>query len=132
MNRVRWSTAGGALGVCVATVLASIVGGTVGGTPVAQAKNGDTHITGVGVQKTVDCDGSTLFVNGSANVITALGSCWGVTIQGSGNTVIADNVVNDITVYGWNQTALFKTGEPALVDRGRELGMTNRLDRIPG
>jgi len=132
VNRVRWSTAGGALGVCVATVLASIVGGTVGGAPLAQAKNGDTHITGVGVQKTVDCDGSTLFVNGSANVITALGSCWGVTIQGSGNTVIADNVVNDITVYGWNQTALFKTGEPALVDRGRELGMTNRLDRILG
>ena len=132
MNRVRWSTAGGALGVCLATVLASIVASIVGGAPLAQAKNGDTHITGVGVQKTVDCDGSTLFVNGSANVITALGSCWGVTIQGSGNTVIADNVVNDITVYGWNQTALFKTGEPALVDRGRELGMTNRLDRIPG
>jgi Protein of unknown function (DUF3060) len=128
VNRVRWSTAGGALGLCVATALASIVGGT----PLAQAKNGDTHITGVGVQKTIDCDGSTLFVNGSANVITALGSCWGVTIQGSANTVIADNVVNDITVYGWNQTALFKTGEPALVDRGRELGMTNRLDRIPG
>jgi hypothetical protein len=129
---VRWSTVGGALGVCGATVLASIVGGTVGGTPLALAKNGDTHITAVGAQKTIDCDGSTLFVNGSANVITALGSCWGVTIQGSGNTVIADNVVNDITVYGWNQTALFKTGEPALVDRGRELGMTNRLDRIPG
>ncbi len=132
MNRVRWSTAGGALGLCVATALASIVGGTVGGTPLAQAKNGDTHITGVGVQKTVDCDGSTLFINGARNVITALGSCWGVTLQGSGNTVIADNVVNDITVYGWDQTALFKTGDPALIDRGRELGMTNRLDRIPG
>ena len=97
----------------------------------AQAKNGDTHITGIGVEQTVDCNGSTLFVNGSANVITALGTCWAVTMQGSGNTVIADNVVNDITVYGWNQTALFKSGEPALVDRGRELGMTNRLDRVP-
>ena len=64
-------------------------------------------------------------------MITALGSCWAVTIQGSGNTVIADNVVNDITVYGFDQTALFKSGEPALIDRGRELGMTNRLDRVP-
>ena len=99
--------------------------------PTAHAKNGDTHITGIGVEQTVDCNGSTLFVNGSANVITALGTCWAVTMQGSGNTVIADNVVNDITVYGWNQTALFKSGEPALVDRGRELGMTNRLDRVP-
>ena len=45
--------------------------------------------------------------------------------------MIADNVVNDITVYGWDQTALFKTGDPALIDRGRELGMTNRIDRVP-
>ena len=81
--------------------------------------------------QTIDCNNATLIVNGSANVITALGSCWAVTIQGSGNTVIADNVVNDITVYGFDQTALFKTGDPALIDRGRELGMTNRLDRVP-
>jgi hypothetical protein len=99
--------------------------------PMAVAKNGDTHITSVGSVQTIDCNNATLFVNGSANVITTLGSCWAVTIQGSGNMVIADNVVNDITVYGFNQTALFKTGDPALIDRGRELGMTNRLDRVP-
>jgi hypothetical protein len=99
--------------------------------PTAGAKNGDTHVTGVGTTQTIDCNDSTLFVNGSANVITALGSCWAVTIQGSGNTVIADNVVNDITVYGWDQTALYKSGAPAVIDRGRELGMTNRIDRVP-
>ena len=52
-------------------------------------------------------------------------------MQGSGNTVIADNVVNDITIYGFDQTALYKTGDPFIVDRGRELGMVNRIDRIP-
>ena len=81
--------------------------------------------------QTVDCNDSTLLINGSYNTITALGSCWAVTMQGSGNTVIADNVVNDITVYGFNQTALFKTGDPSIVDRGRELGMVNRIDRVP-
>ena len=106
-----------------------VAAGTV--TPTAQAKNGDTHVTGVGLQETVDCNGSTLFVNGSANVITALGTCWAVTMQGSGNTVIADNVVNDITVYGYDQTVLYKSGEPFVLDRGRELGMTNRIDRVP-
>jgi hypothetical protein len=45
--------------------------------------------------------------------------------------VIADNVVNDITVYGWDQSVFFKNGDPILWDRGRELGMTNRLNRIP-
>ena len=117
--------------VTAATMLsAGLLIGFVGA-PVAAAKNGDTHITAVGTVQTIDCNDATLFVNGSANVITALGSCWAVTIQGSGNTVIADNVVNDITVYGFDQTALFKSGEPALIDRGRELGMTNRLDRVP-
>jgi Protein of unknown function (DUF3060) len=101
------------------------------GAPAAGAKNGDTHITGVGTTQTIDCNNATLHVNGSANVITALGSCWAVTMQGSGNTVIADNVVNDITVYGWDQTAFYKGGTPAVIDRGRELGMTNRINRVP-
>ncbi|MCV7218178.1 DUF3060 domain-containing protein [Mycobacterium crocinum] len=99
--------------------------------PVAHAKNGDTHIVGVGIVQTIDCNGSTLFINGAENQITALGSCWAVTTQGSSNTVIADNVVNDITVYGWDQTVLYKSGEPFVLDRGRELGMTNRIDRVP-
>ena len=113
--------------ICAAAL--AVAAGTVA--PTAHAKDGDTHITGIGVEQTVDCNGSTLFVNGSANVITALGSCWAVTMQGSGNTVIADNVVNDITVYGWSQTALYKSGNPAVIDRGRELGMTNFINRIP-
>ena len=101
------------------------------GAPVASAKNGDTHITGQGITQTLDCNGSTLFVNGTGNTINALGTCWAVTVQGSSNIVVADNVVNDITVYGYDQTVFFKNGDPLLVDRGRELGMTNRLDRVP-
>ncbi|ORA62337.1 hypothetical protein BST26_20925, partial [Mycolicibacterium insubricum] len=64
--------------------------------------------------------------------ITALGSCWAVTTQGSNNTVIADNVVNDITVYGSGNTVLYKSGQPYVVDRGRELGMTNIINQISG
>lgn len=114
-----------------AAIPAALAMAVLPGVPVAAAKNGDTHITSVGVTQTVDCNNGTLFVNGADNVITALGSCWAVTMQGSGNTVIADNVVNDITVYGWNQTALYKSGDPAVIDRGRELGMTNVINRIP-
>lgn len=117
-------------GVAVAACAALVVAG-VAGAPVAAAKNGDTHITSIGSVQTVDCNDSTLLINGSGNTITAVGSCWAVTTQGSGNTVIADNVVNDITVYGFNQTVLYKTGDPFVIDRGRELGMVNRIDRIP-
>jgi hypothetical protein len=91
----------------------------------------DTHITGIGIVQTIDCKNSTLLVNGKGNQITALGTCWGVTMQGDSNVVVADNVINDITVYGWDQTVLYKNGAPFVWDRGRELGMTNRIDRVP-
>jgi hypothetical protein len=101
------------------------------GVPAAHAKNGDTHITGQGIVQALDCNDSTLFVIGTGNTITAVGSCWGVTVQGSSNVVVVDNVVNDITVYGYDQTVFYHSGEPIVWDRGRELGMTNRIDRVP-
>jgi hypothetical protein len=51
--------------------------------------------------------------------------------MGSGNTVVADTAVTDITVYGWDDTVVFHNGDPYIWDRGRELGMTNRLMRAP-
>ena len=102
-----------------------------GGDPAAQAKNGDTHITGQGIVQTIDCNESTLIVVGTGNHINALGTCWAVTVQGSSNLIVADNVINDITVYGSDQTVFYKNGAPCVWDRGRELGMTNRIDRVP-
>jgi hypothetical protein len=100
--------------------------------PIAHARGeGDTHIDDVGREQTLDCGGGTLFINGSANVITALGTCYAVTMQGSDNLVIADTVTDDITVYGWNQTVIYRGGDPYVLDRGRELGMTNRISRAP-
>jgi Ca2+-binding RTX toxin-like protein len=101
------------------------------GIPAAQAKNGDTHITGQGITQTLDCNDSTLIVMGTGNTINALGSCWAVTVQGSSNVVIADNVVDNVIVYGNDQTVFYKGGDPVVWDRGRELGMTNRIDRVP-
>lgn len=51
--------------------------------------------------------------------MTALGNCYAVTVMGSSNVVIADSVSHDITVYGYDQTVLYKGGQPALWDRGR-------------
>jgi Ca2+-binding RTX toxin-like protein len=101
------------------------------GAPAAQAANGDTHITGQGINQTIDCNQSTLIVNGTANTIYALGSCWAVTMQGSSNVVIADNIVDNVIVYGNEQTVFYKSGDPVVWDRGRELGMVNHVDRVP-
>jgi hypothetical protein len=125
---VTWTTAAGSLATCVVAVAASAAAPA----PAAHAKNGDTHVIGQGVERVVDCNDATLLVNGTANNITALGNCWAVTVMGSGNTVVADSVTHDITVYGWDQTVFYHGGSPILWDRGRELGMTNRLQQVPG
>ena len=61
-------------------------------TPMAYAGFGDTHVYGTGLDETVDCNDSTLFVDGTNNTVTAVGTCYAVTMQGSSNTVVADNV----------------------------------------
>lgn len=122
-----WTAVGRSLAACAITLpIASAVGA-----PAAHAENGDTHVTGTGITRTLDCNDSTLLVNGTGNQIFAKGTCWAVTVMGTGNVVVADTVINDITVYGYDQTVFYKFGDPVLWDRGRELGMTNRLDRVP-
>ena len=119
------------LGTSLALSTVAVAGALCVGVPTAQAKNGDTHITGQGIIQTLDCNESALIVVGTGNTITAVGTCWGVSVQGSSNIIVADNVINDITVYGFDQTVLYHGGEPTVWDRGRELGMTNRIDRVP-
>ncbi len=46
-------------------------------------------------------------------------------------SVIADTIVNDVTAYGFNQTVVFHNGDPALIDIGHQLGLGNRLNKIP-
>ena len=120
-----------ALGTSLALSVIAFSGALSVGIPTAQAKNGDTHITGQGIIQTLDCNESALIVVGTGNTITAVGTCWGVSVQGSSNIIVADNVINDITVYGFDQTVLYHAGDPAVWDRGRDLGMTNRIDRVP-
>jgi len=124
---VSFRALGTSLAACALAVSATVAVDA----PVAQAKNGDTHITGQGIIQTLDCNESTLFVMGTGNYVTAKGTCWGIAVQGSSNVVIADNIVDNVLVYGNDQTVFYKNGQPTVWDRGRELGMTNRIDRVP-
>lgn len=123
---MKGTTPGRALAACAIAIPFILAAGA----PTGHAKNGDTHITGQGLEQTIDCNGATLLVDGTSNTINALGSCWAVTVMGSGHTIIADSVVHDITVYGWDQSVYFKNGQPIVWDRGRELGMVNRINHV--
>jgi hypothetical protein len=124
---VNWTTVVGPLAAC-----AIVVAAPVATAPAAHAKNGDTHVIGEGLEQTVDCNDATLIVNGTRNIVNAKGNCWAVTVMGSSNTVVADSITHDITAYGWDQTVFYHGGAPFIWDRGRELGMTNRLQQVPG
>jgi hypothetical protein len=98
--------------------------------PTGHAKNGDTHVTGQGLEQTIDCNGATPAGRRHKEHRQRAGTCWAVTVMGSGHTVVADNVVHDITVYGYNESVFYKNGEPFVWDRGRELGMVNRISHV--
>lgn len=123
---MNWTAVTGSLATCVITLVAT----PAAPAPLAHAKNGDTHVIGQDLTQVVDCNDATLIVNGASNNITALGNCYAVTVMGSGNTIVADSVSHDITVYGYDETVFYKSGSPFLWDRGRELGMTNRLQQV--
>ncbi|MDT5260356.1 MAG: hypothetical protein QOD10_5436 [Mycobacterium sp.] len=125
---MNWTTVVGPLATCAIVAAAA----PVATAPAAQAKNGDTHVIGEGLEQTVDCNDATLIVNGTRNIVNAKGNCWAVTVMGSSNTVVADSITHDITAYGWDQTVFYHSGAPFIWDRGRELGMTNRLQQVPG
>ena len=129
---MKWTTAAGSLATGALAVVAGFAATVAAPPPLAQAKNGDTHVIGEDMEQTIDCNDATLLVNGSNLTVTALGNCYAVTVMGSSNVVIADSVSHDITVYGYDQTVFYKSGQPSLWDRGRELGMTNRLQQVPG
>jgi hypothetical protein len=123
---VKWTTLSRAMAACAVAIPLTLAAGA----PTTHAKNGDTHVTGQGLKQTVDCNGATLLVDGTSSTVNALGTCWTVTMMGSGNTVVADAVVHDITVYGWDESVYYKSGQPIVWDRGRELGMVNRIDHV--
>ena len=125
---MKWTSVAGPLATCVVTLVAS----PAAPPPTAHAKNGDTHVIGQGIEQVLDCNDATLLVNGTQNTVTAKGNCWAVTVMGSSNTVVADSVTHDITGYGcgYDETGFFHNGDPFIWDRGRELGMVNRLQRV--
>ncbi len=68
----------------------------------AHAKNRDTHVTGAGHRADAGLQRIHLAGQRHLRIVTALGTCWAVTVMGRLNTVVADTIINDI-VYGWDE-----------------------------
>lgn len=75
---MKWNTVAASLAAGVITIAVALAAHRR-----PHAKNGDTHVTGQGIERTLDCNESTLLVNGTQNIVTALGTCWAVTVMSS-------------------------------------------------
>ena len=53
---MKWSIPSRTVAVCAVAIAFT----SAAGAPPGHAKNGDTHITGMGLEQTVDCNGATL------------------------------------------------------------------------
>jgi hypothetical protein len=69
---VKWTLPCRLLAACAVAIPSTMAAGA----PTGHAKNGDTHVTGMGIEQTIDCNGATLLVDGTRNTVNALGTCW--------------------------------------------------------
>ena len=74
---VMFKALGGSVAACVLALPVALAVGV----PAAQAKNGDTHVSGQGIYQTLDCNDAALIVTGTGNFVTATGTCWGISVQ---------------------------------------------------
>ncbi len=95
----------------------------------AQVEVGNTIYYGsFGTTADVDCgDGKSLNVGGSNNTLTVGGTCSSLIVGGADNKITLDTVRNEINVVGWNNTVIYRAGDPSIDD----VGSGNSVNKEP-
>jgi Protein of unknown function (DUF3060) len=73
----------------------------------------------LGTTTTLDCgNGKSLNVGGSNNTLTVTGTCGTVSIGGAENKVTIDKIDKHLNVVGFNNTIIYKDGNPKVDNLG--------------
>jgi hypothetical protein len=85
-----------------------------------------SHLTvaGMGQNKTIACNETTLSISGMENTVTVTGHCISVSVSGMDNAVAVDSA-ESIVVSGFDNRIVFHTGEP----KTSSSGSGNTIDR---
>lgn len=85
-----------------------------------------SHLTvaGVGQNKSIACNETTLSISGMKNTVTVSGHCISVSVSGMDNAVAVDSA-ESIVVSGFDNRIVFHTGEP----QTSSSGSGNTIDR---
>ncbi|MCF6388155.1 DUF3060 domain-containing protein [Mycobacterium sp. MBM] len=74
-------------------------------------------ISGIGVDRSVNCNDNTVIVSGANNTVDITGQCAAVTVSGFDNMVTAESS-GQIAVSGFDNTVTYRTGEPRVSESG--------------
>jgi len=87
-------------------------------TPIAPVGPGDSvSLSGVGMDRRIDCAGGVVSISGVDNTIEVTGMCADVRVSGMRNEVRVDGAAG-ITVSGFDNVLTYRDGDPQITESG--------------
>jgi Protein of unknown function (DUF3060) len=83
-----------------------------------QSPGGSLSVTGIGQNKTIACNDSSVNVTGFSNTVVITGHCTGLTVSGSNNIVTVD-AADTINAVGSNNKVTYHSGSPSVGSFGQ-------------
>lgn len=108
----------------VSFALLALVAGLAAGSP-----KGPIEISGVEHQRSIECDGRDVAVNGVDHVLTFTGACASLSVSGSGNKIVIDLKPGAVVdVNGTDQSVRWRSPKPPKVSI---TGIDNSVSKAP-
>jgi hypothetical protein len=91
----------------------------------------DENIQGLGIQRTVDCEGGTVTITGTSHRLTLRGRCDRVVLSGTGSVVHVESL-GRVTVSGVNNRVEWERGLDGNDPRIQKSGINNEVVQVKG
>jgi Protein of unknown function (DUF3060) len=89
-----------------------------GAGPSTAPPGGSLSVNGIGENKTIACNDSSVNVTGFSNTVVITGHCTGLTVSGSNNVVTVD-AADTINAVGSNNKVTYHSGSPSVGSFGQ-------------
>ena len=90
------------------------------GGPTTAPPGGQLGVSGMGENKTLECNDNPVFISGMGNIVTITGHCTTVTVSGMQNKVTLDSA-DQITASGVNNNVTYRSGSPNIFNSGNNV-----------
>ncbi|WP_102141906.1 DUF3060 domain-containing protein [Mycobacterium hubeiense] len=87
--------------------------------PITDSASGVLSVSGIGENRTVDCNNSLITISGAENTVTITGRCGKLSVSGVYNRVTVDDV-EYIIVSGFENQIVYHSGSPEIHNIGND------------